>query len=883
MVSRWPLVGRDEELAELRLLLASDSGPRGVAVFGDAGVGKSRLVTETVDAHRDAGVAVEWVRATEAAKQIPLGSFAHFLAPGDEAHQRDDLLHFALARLQERAGGKGFLLAVDDAHLLDDVSVALLHLAATQSPIRVLISVRAGEKLPPGLVALWKDELLARLDVRPLTRDATEHLILAVLGDAVPASLFDRIWQLSRGNALFVRELVTAAIERREGGGGGRIVLPAEGPRERLRELVEERLRLLDPGTRAALEVIAVGEQVPLEAAERLAGPGDIEELERRGLVEIVGAGQADVAQVAHPLYGEVLADALPRLRRRAVLRDLVHAVEDLDHFDRLRLGTWQLESGVPGDPEQLLLLAREALGRLDHSLAERLAVAAGGAGRADAGLVVAEALSGQGRIDEAEAVLAQLQPVDPGQVARIAIARASELFLHLDRSGEAYDVLRVADENLDGHPTWQAECRSVLAQMYMFSLRLTDAGQIADELLASTDVPETARVRAAGVAVTSWGAEGRLDAALALLDDDLHRTALRNRRIVPYGDLQLRMARFQALYWSGRVHDLDAYTLSNLGLEIGVVPPSLRGILSGFRGGALLARGHARDALAELQRSSRVLAETDWFGQRPLAEAMRARAAVFAGELGIAGEAIAAADEAFAADTLRGARTLPYIELSRSWLLAAEGSVVEAAQRCLGLAAAMELVAKPMAVEALHAAVRLGRASDAVEAMQRLATVVDGPLAQLVLRHAEALAMSDADRLAALAVELEELGADLLAAEAHRSASNGYRRQGKGASASAEARQVDELLERCGHPCSPALEPVVAVGEELTDRERQVALLAAAGRTSPEIAEALYLSVRTVDTHLHRVYRKLMIEGRHQLAEALGTATPWSADRRGT
>jgi DNA-binding CsgD family transcriptional regulator len=49
------------------------------------------------------------------------------------------------------------------------------------------------------------------------------------------------------------------------------------------------------------------------------------------------------------------------------------------------------------------------------------------------------------------------------------------------------------------------------------------------------------------------------------------------------------------------------------------------------------------------------------------------------------------------------------------------------------------------------------------------------------------------------------------------------------------------------------------------------VALLAARGRTSPEIAEELYLSVRTVDTHLSRVYRKLMVEGRHQLAEAMG------------
>ena len=54
-----------------------------------------------------------------------------------------------------------------------------------------------------------------------------------------------------------------------------------------------------------------------------------------------------------------------------------------------------------------------------------------------------------------------------------------------------------------------------------------------------------------------------------------------------------------------------------------------------------------------------------------------------------------------------------------------------------------------------------------------------------------------------------------------------------------------------------------------------EVATLAARGRTSPEIAEALHLSVRTVDTHLSRVYRKLQIDGRHELAAALGIATP--------
>ena len=614
VVTRWPLVGRGEELAELERLMAPGGGPGGVVLFGDAGVGKTRLVAEVVDAHRVDGIGVEWVRATEAAKSIPLGSFAHLLAPVDEAHHPDDLLHLALAGLGERSGAAGLLLAVDDAHLLDESSVALLHLAVTQSKVRVLVSVRTAEPLPPGLVGLWKDELLVRFDVAPLTRDATEQLVLAMVqgaigarpapprngkrrpGEGVPASLQDRIWRLSRGNPLFVRELVTAAVERRHGGGSGRILLPAEGPRERLRELVEERLRLLEPGWRRALETVAVGEQVPLEAVERLADPADLEALERRGLVEVVSAGQSSTVQVAHPLYGEVLAGSLPSLRRRAVIRELIDAVEDLDQFDRLRLATWRLESGRPGEAEQLLPLAREALGRLDHRLAERLARAAGGTSRADAGLVLAEALSGQGRIDDAEAALAEVRATTPEAVARVAIARASELFLHLDRSAEAFEVLQAADRELAGHPAWQADCRSLMAQMLMFSLRLPEAATIADQLLADGATPETARVRAATVAVTVRGAEGRLDAGFALLDDDLHASARRHRRDVPFGDIQLRMARFQGLYWAVPLQELDAYSADNLGLELDQPPPpSCSHETSGSRSGSGRPSGCSR------------------------------------------------------------------------------------------------------------------------------------------------------------------------------------------------------------------------------------------------------------------------------------------------
>jgi DNA-binding CsgD family transcriptional regulator len=406
---------------------------------------------------------------------------------------------------------------------------------------------------------------------------------------------------------------------------------------------------------------------------------------------------------------------------------------------------------------------------------------------------------------------------------------------------------------------------------MLMFMMRLPEAGRMADDLLADPDVPDPARVRAVSVAVTARGAQGRLDAALGLIEEDLYAVARRHRKEVPYGEIQLRMARFQVLYWAGRFRELDRFTAENLGLEIDYPPPSLSGILAGFRGGALLARGRAPLALVQLHRSSRALAESDWFGQRPLVEAMRSRAAVFAGAGEVAEEAMAAADVAFALDPLRGARVLPYLELSRAWLLAAQGSVAEAAERCLNLGMVLEHTALPLAVEVLHAAARLGRPADAVDGLARLAAAVDGPGAAAALAHAQGLAAGDGKLLAAAGAALEEMGAALVAAEAQRSASNAFRRAGLGASTAAAARRATELLRRCGTVASPGLEPEVGPGEPLTDREREVARLAARGLTSPEIASELFLSVRTVDTHLSRVYRKLMIEGRRELAAALG------------
>jgi DNA-binding CsgD family transcriptional regulator len=83
------------------------------------------------------------------------------------------------------------------------------------------------------------------------------------------------------------------------------------------------------------------------------------------------------------------------------------------------------------------------------------------------------------------------------------------------------------------------------------------------------------------------------------------------------------------------------------------------------------------------------------------------------------------------------------------------------------------------------------------------------------------------------------------------------------------EERRAGDLAARCEGATTPALQAVRSRAL-LTKAERQVALLAAAGRSNREICEALFVSLRTVENYLHRTDEKLGITGRDELPEAL-------------
>lgn len=149
---------------------------------------------------------------------------------------------------------------------------------------------------------------------------------------------------------------------------------------------------------------------------------------------------------------------------------------------------------------------------------------------------------------------------------------------------------------------------------------------------------------------------------------------------------------------------------------------------------------------------------------------------------------------------------------------------------------------------------------------MSDLVKAVEGDLAPARLAHVIALRAGDPEQLATASDRFAGLGATLLAAESAADAAVAWRRAGNVSRSDHELHRASVLSSSCPGARTPALSPIDS-REQLTGAERETALLAAAGRTNREIAEELHLSVRTVDNRLQRVYGKLGISRRSELA----------------
>jgi DNA-binding CsgD family transcriptional regulator len=868
----WPLTGRTEELDLLARAAASGS----VLVGGRAGVGKTRLVREWAATVATSRPVVD-VAATASTATIPFGAFAAWVPDGLDAPLQGAATLRRVA--DELVGGGTPVVVVDDAHLLDDPSAALVLHLARHSPATVVATVRSGEPVPDAVAALGREPVGTRLDLRDLSAAEVATLVESRLGDRVHPVAHQRVWTLSLGNPMYVREVIDAGLSeghlRRD-----QRVWSWEGDlpgTPRLVELVGQRIgRVEAPDERRALELVAFGEPLPLALLSRLVDPERIQDLEARRLIAVRSVGGRDVVAVVHPLYGEVLRAATSPLTARRLHADLALAAHGLDPpVDPLRLGVWAVEAGAAdASPALLLEAALRAAALRDDALALRLADAALAAGAGtEAVLLRARCLGDLGRDDEQRALIAELAS-DPDARVRAEAAEMQAFRLVWDDRDTpgALQVLADALERTPPGPDARLAATAAAFASHESDIAATLAATA--RTVSSPGADDALRLRGLTIAGYTAALRGEPGPALAVIQSLMTEIiAVSTRDPEPAGFAAA--GHTWALLLDGRLDEAELFYRAILGGLDLTQEPAFRALPSLLLGRVLAHQGRVVQG-AELIADAVDLHGHDsryWFGRPALARAELAVVLAQTGDHDGAARALAGAEEeglwtTYAAFERASALT---------WVAASAGELGRAAEAALASADDQaRLGTAALEVVALADAVRVGAAREAAPRLAVLAERLGLAWPRAVAHAAEALATEDPAALDAASTGLEATGLRLAAAEVAAQAALHHAADGQRRRAAAARARAQDLLAWCGPARTPLLtdldDPLAA---SLTAREREIALMATAGRSNREVADALGLSVRTVNSHLNHAYAKLGTSDRAELATRLGGGGP--------
>jgi len=907
----WPLVGRRRELEHAVAGLRS-SGSAGLAIHGPAGVGRSRfaveLVAELSAAAPDLGARrVVRIVASQSVGSIPLGSLVHLLPPGaltaDAVDAPIDPVRVLAVARDALVGDGPLLLVVDDAHLLDAVSLTLLHLLAQEESVQLVVTVRSGEPEPDGLAALWRTGHIERLDLAPLGAESADTMLHLGLAGPVDGRAARTLVTAGGGLPLMLREVVRAAID--EGSlhvveGVWRLDGPLPVARRAV-ELVAGRLAALDDPARRLLELLVLVGETPLEIVEDAVVEADLEQLERDGWLTVrAGAHPGDdlVVAVSRHVVTEAVRAGLSPLRSRNVLRAHAERYEHLARRtpeDELQIAGWRLSAGVPGDPEMLEKAATLARHAEDYAATVRFAEAADRAGGTLRSAVLwADALYELCEWERCEEVFAGAadRPGNAFDRLRLVSSRGTNLLFGLMRGDEALALTREALAEVEaGQARWTAGLddgerdtvrTDLVSRVALLQMYSGDPAGALDTLGASPPpVPEgddaqlvvrdalRSRVLWAIPGVPALATSGRTGEAVALGQEAFAEHA-RLGGEVGFSSVGIHLVTLGlALQEHG---DLDqARAVSGAGYDATLASG---GQLGQIWFGLNLARiGLLANQPETARRWVReVLAATGanrWLGPRTMALSGMAAASALLGDVATAERCLAEAGSI--GDGFRF--LFPERALGRAWILAADGRLDDA-RAVLGDAAEQARATGHLTVESWlrFEAVRLGSSTESVR-LAELAAASDSPMLAARAGYATAIDARDATALETAAEQLESLGCTLAAAELFGAAAEQLRADALPRAANAMVLRAEAAVARSEGARSHRLHLVDTV-VPLTAREREVAGLAAAGVPSKEIAERLFLSVRTVNNHLQNVYTKLGVSSRAEVAAILGESS---------
>jgi DNA-binding CsgD family transcriptional regulator/tetratricopeptide (TPR) repeat protein len=932
-----PLRGRTVELRTLADALGRAAGgrPAIVVVEGEAGIGKSRLLAEALEAARSRGLEVVAGRGQDLERNRPFGLLAdgfgctrsspdprraaiaallatHHGDRGVTTVSSDPGLQFqavdAFVDLVEALARRGPLaLGLDDLQWADPSSLLTLGALArrlTDSPLALVVSLRPlprSAELERTLAALDAGEA-RRLSLGQLDQEAVTGLV----AEAVAAEPGPRLMAevaAAGGNPLFVTELVAALLSEgaiRTVDGRAEVAEMTLPPNLRLTIL--RRLSFLPDDTLEALRPASIlGSSFSLTG---LSATTDRSVLELSSVLdEAIRArvleDDGDRLRFRHDLIHEAIYEDLPASVRLALHREAGRRLA-ASGAEALQVAEHLARGATPGDAEAIAWLARaagDAAPRSPAAAAELLGRAIALADPADPGrdrLLAdrAGALMWSGRLAEAETAFRSLldRDHDPAVDAQARILLSRTLVTQ-GRIREALQELECVQQSpgLDDKSRAAAWAAESLARMELGDLAgaVAVAGRVRTAAGVPGDHPAVSLAMAALAIVEELRAN--LDRGLEIID---RAVRLADRSPQHWGHRNpLHLARGSILMGLDRLQDARStlQTGRRISEELGVRwrLPFYQAVLGMER----FLAGEWDDALAEFEEALELAAETGERYSLVLTHSLEALIALHRGELRQAEEAAAMAERELAGTSPRF-RT-HWATWARALLLEAAGATGEAFatlagcwDECASFGLAIEYPV--IGADLVRLALAAGEPARAGQVAAAVAEVADrnqvASLAGAALR-CRGLAEDDPEVLRAAVDAYGRGPRPLELALAAEDAGAAFARRGEPEAAVPLLRRALELYERLDAARGAArVEATLrSLGvrrgrrgprkrprlgwDSLTRTERQVVDLVVEGLSNPQIGERLFVSPRTVQTHVAHVFTKLAVSSRAQLA----------------
>jgi DNA-binding CsgD family transcriptional regulator len=903
------LFDRENEIGLLGEAIEELGAGRGSLTVIEAppGFGKTSLCESAAELAREQGIEVLAARGTELQAEVPFGvarvllrmSPQELAASPDRGLATIEQLAFASFDrvLGEDRNGQSHLMIIDDAQWTDRLSAAFLaHLIARAEALPIAFLVASRPELGAGhglLDELARSPGATVLRPGPLGREATAAVVGEVCGFEAAPPLIDACLASSGGSPLLIREL---AREIAAAGPAASAETVRDAAPATVLRAVLSRLAHLGAAPAALAEAVAILDgSGPLEAAAELAGLDEAEAEDAADALAGAGLlGTAEPLEFVQPLIGAALRTEMGPFARARAHRQAAAALAAAGAPVET-VAAQLLHTRPAGEPETVAPLreaAATALASGDPSAATRLLERAlaeppPDAERGDVLAELSEAEATAGLAASAEHLTEALALLDdPGRRAVVCTALARTLH----RAGRLVEAAKVADLGR-GELSPEDPRVADLTGAWIASAMLY--APLHPELEARV-APLIERARA-GESLASPSLAAPLAAWLAFRDEPaplVRRLALEAFAADPMVDGDPRGAALGNAALA--LHSVDALEEECRLLDAAVLAAEERGAVIArsvalhFRAMAEVERGRLDAALTDAERAL----DVHRFGWDPAAWSSRTLTFIH-----IARDDLAAAAEALAIG--EGADVGPPERLlsqeARAALRFAEGRDEEALADAIESA---DLAADTFGVtnsRLFRAALLLPHAAAAcgqIELARERAAIT----LERARRSESPRALGEALRAAAVAVPPVEavpllreavLVLDVSPARLPRARAllelGTVERLSGAASAEETLRRALELADEIGAPrlVAAAKEELRALGlrprrtarsgiDALTPSERRVADLAAAGLSTTQIAHRLFITRKTVESHLGQTYRKLGISGRTELAAAL-------------